>query len=275
MPSARPSATATIMISSSSEPEAEEPRSTLGLVFGGRGLDGLGLLAGDDRLVAATSAAGRFGLGERLLVDGVTGYLVVGGRGRLHGGIVQETRLDGLLRPGVATLAHASALAYTAAQVVQLGSPHVAASGDLDALDLGRVQGERALDTDAEGLLADGEGLAHPLALALEDDALEDLRTAARTLDHLEVDADPVAGLKSGHPAELRALEVVDDGAHSEEKPREPREAVAAAAYGSEAPPDRSARSRDCCARHARMRAWWPLSSTSGTVQPRHSAGRV
>jgi hypothetical protein len=111
---------------------------------------------------------------------------------------VQQAALDALLGTGVAALADAGALADAAAQVVELRAPDVAAGGDLDALDLGRVHGERALDADAEGLLADGEGLAHALALALDDDALEDLRAAAGALDDLEVDLDAVPGLKRG-----------------------------------------------------------------------------
>src|SRR3954447_6217119 len=82
------------------------------------------------------------------------------------------------------------------------------------------MQGERTLDPDAEGLLADGEGLADPLALALDDHALEDLRAATRALDDLEVDLDAIPGLEAGHAAQLRALERVDYGAHGEERPR-------------------------------------------------------
>ena len=58
------------------------------------------------------------------------------------------------------------------------------------------MQRERPLDADAERLLAHGERLAHPGALALDDDALEDLDAAALALDHLEVDAHGVSGLE-------------------------------------------------------------------------------
>ena len=34
-------------------------------------------------------------------------------------------------------------------------------------------------------------------------------------------------------------------------------------------------RRRLSSSRHWRIRSWWPESSTSGTPQPRHSAGRV
>src|SRR5215210_4259933 len=204
MPSASPSATATIRTSSRSEPEADEPlANSAGGVVGAAGgrLGGVRLR----RLV------------ERLRVDGLARHLGVrGGRG-FGRGIVQQPGLDDLLRlTRVAALADAGALADTAAQVVELGPAHVTAGGDLDALDLRRVDRERALHADAEGLLADGEGLAHTLALALDDDALEDLCTPARALHDLEVHLQPVAGLEAGDAAQLRALEGVDDRAHGE-----------------------------------------------------------
>jgi hypothetical protein len=53
--------------------------------------------------------------------------------------LVEEPGLDRLVRPQVPALAHAGALAHATAQVVQLGPPHVAARGHLDALDLRRM----------------------------------------------------------------------------------------------------------------------------------------
>src|SRR5205823_3156369 len=123
---------------------------------------------------------------------------------------VEEPALDDLLGPGRAALAHPRALADPLAQVVELGPADVTASGDLDPLDLGRVHRERAFHAYAEGLLADRERLAHPVALALEDDSLEHLRAPSRALDDLEVDADPVAGRELRHASQLRALEAVD-----------------------------------------------------------------
>src|SRR5215212_3928731 len=154
MPSARPSATATIRTSSSSEPEADEALGT-----SGRGV------------VGALGGGRRGGVRPGGLVDRLARHLGVRRRGGLGRGIVQQPRLHDLLRlPGVAALAHAGALADATAQVVELGPAHVAAGGDLDALDLRRVQRERALHADAEGLLAHGEGLADALALALDHD---------------------------------------------------------------------------------------------------------
>jgi hypothetical protein len=73
------------------------------------------------------------------------------------------------------------------------------------------VHGERALDADAEGLLAHGEGLASPMSLTLDDDALEDLGALARALDDLEVHAQAIARLKCRDAAQLSALETFDD----------------------------------------------------------------
>ena len=120
MPSARPSATATIRTSSSSEPDADDvfdacrrvayldlvaPRAASASRLGRRPRP-------RRRRRASTSAAlglgsrrpeprprlgrGGLGLGERLLVDGLARNLVVGRSGGLGGGIVQQT---GLRRP--------------------------------------------------------------------------------------------------------------------------------------------------------------------------------
>ncbi len=124
-------------------------------------------------------------------------------------------------------LAHACALADAVAQVVQLGPANVAARGQLDALDLGGVQREHALDADPEGLLAHGERLANAMALALDDDPLEDLHAPARTLDDLEVNLHAVARGEAGYAAQLRALDGFDDAAHNGEggaRPNGPRE---------------------------------------------------
>src|SRR5680860_764713 len=69
----------------------------------------------------------------------------------------------------------------------------IAARGDLQLLDLRRVEREGPLDADAERLLADGERLTRAGALPLEHDPLEDLGPLARALADLEVDAHAVA----------------------------------------------------------------------------------
>src|SRR5262249_6903371 len=82
--------------------------------------------------------------------------------------------LAGLARLGLA-LAQAGGLADPVAEVVELGAADLAGALDLDLGDLGRVKREDALDPLALDDAADGEHLAHPLALAGDHDALEDL----------------------------------------------------------------------------------------------------
>ena len=123
-------------------------------------------------------------------------------------------RNDHLFLDAPAPLGHPSALADLPAQVVELRPPHVAAGGHLELLDLRRVQRERPLDADAEGLLAHGERLARAAALALDHDALEDLGAAAVPLDHLEVNAHAVARGESRPLLQRSLLEVFDDCAH-------------------------------------------------------------
>ena len=61
---------------------------------------------------------------------------------------------------GLATFLDLGGLAAQVAQVVELRAPHVTAGDDLDLVEDRRVQREGALDADAEGDLADGEGPA-------------------------------------------------------------------------------------------------------------------
>ena len=56
-----------------------------------------------------------------------------------------------------------------------------------------------------------------PGALALDDDPLEDLGTAAGALHDLEMDPHAVARLEDRHSAQLGALEAVDDSCHCKE----------------------------------------------------------
>src|SRR5262249_13338048 len=63
-------------------------------------------------------------------------------------------------------------------------------------------------------LLAHGEGLARFVSLALDDDALEHLYTAAGSLDDLEVHLHPVTRGEAGNASQLGALDGFDDAAH-------------------------------------------------------------
>ncbi len=74
---------------------------------------------------------------------------------------------------------------------------------------------ECPLDAHAERLLSNRERLTDARALALDDDALEDLDPAALSLDDLEVDTDGVAGLELRPVwAQLFALECLDGIRH-------------------------------------------------------------
>src|SRR4029079_9161400 len=107
-------------------------------------------------------------------------------------------------------LAHARLLPHSLAQVVELCAAHVTDRGDFEFLDLRRVERERPLDADTEGLLAHSERLAKSRTLALDADAFEDLNPLPTALDHLEMDAQPVPCLElrqvRAHVALLEAL---------------------------------------------------------------------
>src|SRR5829696_4807030 len=218
MPSARPSATATIITSSTNElwpPFFGVLLATGSVPCAGRCLARLvfaGLLG---RLFGSLVARG-LGIGRRRLLGGsglLSQLLLAGARRvvRRHRALLDKPGLDDLLGPCPAPLADARGAAHAVAQIVELRSTDVAARGDLDALYLGRVDRERPLHTDAERLLADREGLAHAVALALDHDALEHLRPPARALHNLEMHAHAVARLEGGNAAQLCALDAVDD----------------------------------------------------------------
>ena len=71
----------------------------------------------------------------------------------------------------------------------------VAVTDDLELGDLGAVQGEGALDTNAKADLADGEGLAGTGAAHADDVTLEDLDALAVAFLDAIVDLDVVANL--------------------------------------------------------------------------------
>src|SRR5712691_1597035 len=127
-------------------------------------------------------------------------------------------RLSRTPRPAAAVLPelpHARLPPQLAAQVVELGPVDVADRGDLDSLDLRRMERKRPLDADPEGLLAHGERLPRPGSLALQDDALEDLDPLPLALDHLEVHAHGVPSLELRQVvAHLGAFECLDHLAH-------------------------------------------------------------
>src|SRR5262249_58440098 len=99
----------------------------------------------------------------------------------------------GLARLTILLLGDTGGLAAPAAQVIELGAPHLAAAHDLDRVDHGRLQREHALDAFAVGNLAHREVLVEPAARPADAHALVGLHAAAVALDHLDVDDDRVA----------------------------------------------------------------------------------
>src|SRR3954470_20589822 len=165
------------------------------------------------------------GSGSRLLGGRLGDRLLLRvGLGR-DGGFGRGTRLRRPLSV-LSQLADARLAPDLAAEVVQLRAVDVADRRHVDLVDLRRMERERSLDADAEGVLAHREGLARARALALDHDPLEHLDPLARALDDAEVDADGVARLEPRYLAQLTALDVLDDRAHVERWP-EPRGMVA------------------------------------------------
>src|ERR1700741_4393374 len=106
-----------------------------------------------------------------------------GGGARSSGGL-GGGEPGGLRIPsGLAALLDLGGLAAEVAQVVQLGPTDVTTGDDLDLLEDRGVQGEGALDADAERDLADGEAATDAGSLDADHDTLEDLDAGAVALD--------------------------------------------------------------------------------------------
>src|SRR3954462_9938424 len=113
MPSARPRATATMRISSTSEPEVDDDPFLVVFDFATSRYSRLaGLLVTRRRRLGVGRRLGLgdlVGLGERLLVHGLPRDLGGGRSGRLRRRVAQQAALDDFLRAGVAALADAGA----------------------------------------------------------------------------------------------------------------------------------------------------------------------
>src|ERR1700676_2696371 len=82
------------------------------------------------------------------------------------------------------------------AQIIQLGTTHLAAAHHLDRIDHRRHHREYALDAFAVADLANGEALVEPTAGTADADAFIGLHAGALAFDHLDVDDHGVAGAK-------------------------------------------------------------------------------
>ena len=116
----------------------------------------------------------------------------------------------------LATLLDASLLAAQVAQVVKLRAADAAPAGDLDGLQVRGVNREGTLNTDAEGDLADGEGLADAGALTTDADTLEELCTLVVALDNLYVYFEGIAWAEGRDiVAQLCCIDLVNDVGHA------------------------------------------------------------
>src|SRR5689334_19684039 len=130
---------------------------------------------------------------------GLTGLLSFGRLGLRRGGLLLAS-----LAARVAALSDTRRLTGAATQVIELGATNGAAADDLDRVDGRRIEREDALDTFAEADLANGEVGADALVRAGDADALEILDTGALAFDHLDADAQRVAGAEFGDGAGRR-----------------------------------------------------------------------
>src|SRR3546814_14272538 len=87
-----------------------------------------------------------------------------------------------------AALRNTRRFASAAAKIVKLRTTHGTLADDGNAVDVGRIEREHALDTFAERHLAHGEVGAHALVRAGDAHAFELLHTGAFAFDHLHAD---------------------------------------------------------------------------------------
>src|SRR5262245_48995472 len=155
-----------------------------------------------------------------------------GGGTRLAAGIA-------LSLPGA--LGDARRLAAAAAQVIELGTAHLAAAHDLDRIDHRRIERKHALHTLAIGNLAHGEVLVETVPGAADTHAFVGLHAGALALDHLDVDHHRVARgkirnvLAGGQLFDLLLLELLDQ-IHGNSPSAAPKKAGLAGAGAREMP---------------------------------------
>ena len=110
-------------------------------------------------------------------------------------------------------VANAGCFARELTQVEEARAAHNAARNQLDLVDARRVREENTLDAYVEADLANREGASCTCAVALEDDALEDLNTVFVAFGNFVVNADGITDAEVGHvSAQLRGFHFGDDG---------------------------------------------------------------
>ena len=108
-------------------------------------------------------------------------------------------------------------LALQTAQVIELRTAHLTTADDLDMINAGRMQRERALYADAVADAANREGFAAGAVAAGDYSAFKRLKTFAVTFNNLYEHAQGVANVEVGPiGTELRLFDGLDDFAHFE-----------------------------------------------------------
>src|SRR5208337_525615 len=95
-------------------------------------------------------------------------------------------------------LAQSRCLAPQLAQIVELRAAHPAGTNHFDPIDNGRVQGENAFHSLAEGGLANREGGVIPGSPLADDCAFEDLNSFLVTFFDFDVHTHGISGLERG-----------------------------------------------------------------------------
>src|SRR4030095_11321062 len=100
-------------------------------------------------------------------------------------------------------------------QIVDLRAAYVAPALQLDLVDYRAVQRKRALHTDAETHLTDGECFTDAIACSGDDHTGEDLDSRTSALNDLDVHLDGIAWTEGGDITAHRCLiELVNELAH-------------------------------------------------------------
>ena len=97
------------------------------------------------------------------------------------------------LLDGNALLLDTGSLTRELAQIVQLGATHLAVLVHLDAVNVGRLQGEDTLHAHGTRHLTNGETLLLTMTADLDDHATIELNTLLSTLDNFVTNSNSVA----------------------------------------------------------------------------------
>src|SRR5687767_10664466 len=177
-------------------------------------------------------------------------------------------------------LLHAGGLALQTAQEVQLRAAYPGGPYDIHLGDRRRMQREDALHSLPKRYLAHRERRTRPAAVNADDHALEDLYALLVTFADLHVHPDGISGFHVRSSRQLRFLDQFNRAHCSLScslriSSSIRRSSSSRAAVFNSSGRRFSVRRRAVSLRHRRTSSWCPESSTSGTLCPANSDGRV